>query len=119
MTRPPIDHRLVAYGTLQPGESNHHVVEPLGGSWTEVRVRGHVGTSKWREYQGLPAFTPDPSADPISVSLLETENLVDAWDDLDAFEGPGYRRIEIEMWDESGASLGTAWIYQALNPDPI
>ena len=53
------------------------------------------------------------------MSLLETENLVDAWDDLDAFEGPGYRRIEIEMWDESGASLGTAWIYQALNPDPI
>ena len=119
MTHPPIDHRLVAYGTLQPGEPNFHVVEPLGGTWTQVRVRGHVGTSNWREYQGLPGFTPDDAADPFDVWLLETENLVDAWPDLDAFEGPGYRRIAVPMWDVAGTPLGDAWIYEALNPDPI
>ncbi len=117
MTEPPIDHRLVAYGTLQPGEPNFHVVEPLGGSWRQVRVRGHVGTSSWREYQGLPAFTPDPDAEPLEVWLLETEALATAWPDLDEFEGPGYRRVAVPMWDPSGSPLGEGWIYQALDPD--
>ena len=118
MTGTPIDHRLVAYGTLQPGKPNYHVVEHLGGTWTKVRVRGHVGTSKWREYEGLPAFTLDDAAAPVDVWLLETEALVGAWDDLDAFEGPGYRRIAVAVWDLSGAPLGNGWIYEALNPDP-
>ncbi len=113
----PIDHRLVAYGTLAPGESNYHVVEPLGGEWTQVRVRGHRGTSNWREYSGLPAFTPDPTADPIDAWLLEAVTLVDAWPDIDAFEGPGYRRVSIEVTDPTGTALGPAWIYQVLHPD--
>lgn len=117
MTGTPIDHRLIAYGTLQPGEPNFHVVEPLGGSWTEVRVRGRVGTSNWREYAGLPAFTPDESAEPIDVMLLESDRLPEAWPDLDAFEGPGYRRIAVPMWDTAGTALGNGWIYQALHPD--
>ena len=116
MTTVPIDHRLIAYGTLRPGEPNFHVVEHLGGTWTPVRVRGRVGTSNWREYTGLPAFTPDPTAEPIEVMLLESEHLAEAWPELDEFEGPGYRRIAIPMWDPTGAPLGDGWIYQALNP---
>ena len=118
MTTPPIDHRLIAYGTLQPGQPNFHVVEPLGGTWRQVRVRGRVGTSAWREYQGLPAFTPDAAAAAIDVWLLESASLADAWPRLDEFEGPGYRRVAVEMWDPAGATLGHGWIYQALNPDP-
>jgi hypothetical protein len=26
---------LAVYGTLAPGQPNHHVVAPLGGEWTE------------------------------------------------------------------------------------
>lgn len=117
MTQPSIDDRLVAYGTLRPGEPNFHVVEHLGGTWTTVRVCGRVGTSNWRQYAGLPAFTPDDAADPIEVMLLESELLAGAWDELDAFEGPGYQRIAIAMWDLSNAPLGDGWIYQALHPD--
>ena len=113
----PIDHRLVAYGTLAPGESNHHIVEPLGGAWTRVRVRGHRGTSNWRDYSGLPAFTPDPDADPVDVWLLEASALVDSWPDIDAFEGPGYERVPIDVTDLDGRTLAPAWIYQALHPD--
>jgi len=118
VSRTPIDHRLVAYGTLIPGRANHHVVEPLGGTWAPVRVRGRVGTSAWRGYAGLPAFTPDPAAEPIDVWLLESEALAGSWPMLDDFEGPGYRRIPIAITDPRGTALGEAWIYQALHPDP-
>ena len=117
MTTVPIDHRLIAYGTLRPGEPNFHVVEHLGGTWTPVRVRGRVGTSNWREYEGLPAFTPDRTVEPIEVMLLESAQLATAWADLDAFEGPGYQRIAVPMWDVDDTPLGDGWIYQALDPD--
>ena len=28
-------HTLAVYGTLAPGQPNHHVLAPLGGEWTE------------------------------------------------------------------------------------
>lgn len=117
MSLAPLDHRLVAYGTLAPGEPNHHVVEALGGTWTEVAVRGRLGTSAWREYHGLPAFVPDPTGPEVFAWLLESARLVEAWPELDAFEGPGYRREAVAVTRRDGRPWGEAWIYHALRPD--
>ena len=35
-------HTLAVYGTLAPGQPNHHVVAPLGGEWTDGLVEGHL-----------------------------------------------------------------------------
>ena len=62
MTTVPIDHRLIAYGTLRPGEPNFHVVEHLGGTWpswpnsTSESGRPGVGARHRTPY---PVWVPD------------------------------------------------------------
>ncbi|MCA9802105.1 MAG: hypothetical protein KC777_08970, partial [Cyanobacteria bacterium HKST-UBA02] len=33
-------HRLAAYGTLRPGESNHHIVSHIEGEWLAGEATG-------------------------------------------------------------------------------
>ena len=40
-------HTLATYGTLAPGRPNHHVVEPLGGEWTEGLIEGDLLPVGW------------------------------------------------------------------------
>ena len=117
MSRPlSIDCRLVAYGTLIPGRSNHHMIAHLQGSWTEVQLRGHLGVSVWRDQHGLPAFVNDGDGPHVPAWLLESPDLPDMWAELDAFEGPGYRRIPVmPTLAASGESLPEAYVYEALN----
>ena len=35
-------HRLAVYGTLAPGQPNHHIVAPLGGEWGPGLVEGDL-----------------------------------------------------------------------------
>ena len=113
------EHRLAVYGTLAPGEVNHDQLADIAGRWFDGAVRGHLHAEGWGATLGFPAVVLDTEGPEVRVRVFESSDLPDHWERLDRFEGPGYRRIEIEMWDESSASLGTAWIYQALNPDPI
>ncbi len=47
--------------------------------------------------------------------MLESPELASVWDRLDAFEGPGYRRVAVPVLDpQSGAQLGRASVYEAL-----
>ena len=68
-------HTLAVYGTLAPGQPNHHIVAPLRGEWTDGLIEGDL----------LPVGLRAP--------LLAT-----AWPDLDRFEGPGYRRILVPVF---------------------
>lgn len=114
MTDTSLEHRLVAYGTLVPGRSNADVIADLGGTWTEVRVRGHLGASTWRDVAGYPAFRRDPDAPLVAAWLLESPLLGSAWDRLDAFEGPGYRRVQVAVEAVDGTELAPAYVYEAL-----
>ncbi len=119
---PPVAHVLLAYGTLAPGESNHDVVSGVGGRWYRGSVRGTKGVRRSGHYRGFPAFVPDPAGPPVDVAILVSAELVDHWDRLDEFEGPGYRRIEIEA--RTDPASGAPWprcrgfIYESIDDDP-
>ncbi len=110
-----LDHperRLAAYGSLLPGENNHHHVATLAGRWVEGTVEGTLHDRGWAARQGYPGFVPGGSGDRVAVRVLESPALPDAWDRLDAFEGEAYRRIlaPVEMKTaDAGAGSGAVW----------
>lgn len=109
-----LDHperRLAAYGSLLPGENNHHHVASLVGRWVEGTVEGTLHDRGWAARQGYPGFVPGTSGDRVAVKVFESLALPEAWDRLDAFEGKAYRRIlaPIEMKSGTGAGGETVW----------
>lgn len=79
--------KLVAYGTLAPGQPNHEVVETISGTWTPCVVRGSV-----RQQLGFPVLSWSPSGAEIQAQLLISGDLPQSWSRLDAFEGSAYCR---------------------------
>ncbi len=115
MTEIAAQRALAVYGTLAPGESNHHVVAAIDGRWVEASIRGHRFTARWRDTPGYPGFRPDPEGPLVPALILVADDLDEHWDRLDAFEGPGYKRVEIEVFDRPGAELiGRAFVYETL-----
>ena len=109
-----LDHperRLAVYGSLLPGENNHHHVATLAGRWLEGTVEGTLCDRGWAARQGYPGFVPGSSGDRVAVRVLESPALPDAWERLDAFEGEAYRRIlaPVEMTSGTGAGGETVW----------
>jgi gamma-glutamylcyclotransferase (GGCT)/AIG2-like uncharacterized protein YtfP len=93
-----VSHNLAVYGTLAPGQPNHHVVVPLGGEWTDGVIEGDLLQVGWGAALGYPAFRPGAGPATVPVKLLTTPRLAAAWPDLDAFEGAEYRRILIPVF---------------------
>ena len=104
------DTRLATYGTLRPGEVNHHQLDGLSGVWRHGRVRGRLVPAGQAEL-GHRALVLDPEAPEVELSLFESPDLPDHWARLDAFEGPGYRRVAIRVETADGEI--EAWIYAA------
>lgn len=93
-----ISRTLAVYGTLVPGRSNHHVVEPLGGVWSEGFVEGDLAPAGWGATLGFPAFIPRADGPLVAVHVLTSPKLSAHWPRLDHFEGPGYRRILVPVF---------------------
>jgi len=96
-------HVLAVYGTLAPGRSNHHVVAPLGGEWTDGVVEGELLPEGWGAALGYAAFRPLAGGATVAVHVLTSARLPDAWAWLDAFEGPEYRRILVPVFGPGAA----------------
>ncbi len=80
--------RLVIYGTLAPGESNHHLLAGVGGSWFRGTVRGRRGT-----HDGYPTLRAAAGAASVEVLVLCSSALPDLYRRrLDDFEGPLWPR---------------------------
>ena len=94
--------RLATYGTLSPGEPNHHQLEGLSGAWRPGAVRGRLAESGWGAALGYRGLTLDPEGERIAVQLFESKDLPDHWARLDAFEGPDYRRVVARVETASG-----------------
>ena len=90
-------HTLAVYGTLAPGRSNHHVVAPLGGEWTDGVIEGDLFPEGWGATLGYPACRPRAGGPIVPVKILSAPALAAAWPAIDRFEGPGYRRILVPV----------------------
>lgn len=109
--------RLAVYGTLGPGRSNHHVVEPYGGTWTHGRVRGDLVESGWGAAVGYPALRMRADGPWVTVYLLESDRLPAGWPDIDAFEGAEYQRILVPVFadrDDATEIIAIANLYEIV-----
>jgi gamma-glutamylcyclotransferase (GGCT)/AIG2-like uncharacterized protein YtfP len=95
-------HRLAVYGSLAPGRHNHDQLEGISGTWVSGHVRGSVIDIDWGADAGYPGFILDPDGPPVPVMVLESPQLGEHWDRLDAFEGPGYVRIVVDVVTDAG-----------------
>src|SRR5579862_9903898 len=96
------EHRLVVYGSLAPGKSNHHQLTGLSGEWRPGRVRGWFRDVGWGTGQGFPGLTPDPAGPEVAVQVFWSMDLPAHWARLDVFEGADYRRVPIDVTTEDG-----------------
>ena len=86
------NHRLAAYGTLRPNQSNYSVVADITGVWVPGNVIGNVV-----ERHGYPVLTWNERGTEIPVEILVSEKLPEHWSRVDAFEGIEYQRILIPV----------------------
>jgi len=84
------ENRLVVYGSLAPGEANHHVVAGLNGSWRPCVITGTISL-----HDGYRIFRWEKNGPRIDAQLLISSELPSHWQTLDEFEGADYRRVVI------------------------
>jgi gamma-glutamylcyclotransferase (GGCT)/AIG2-like uncharacterized protein YtfP len=103
------DHRLVVYGSLAPGKSNHGQLAGLAGTWTPGRMRGHFQDRGWGAGQGFPGLVPDPAGPEVEVLVFTSADLPAHWARLDAFEGADYGRVLVEVEIEGATVRGNIY----------
>jgi len=104
--------QLAVYGSLAPGEPNHHHLADVAGSWRDGFVRGRLLPAGWGAGIGYPGMRWDEEGEPVPVKLLISNDLPRHWARLDAFEGNDYRRVLVPVRTESGF-LAVANLYEA------
>jgi gamma-glutamylcyclotransferase (GGCT)/AIG2-like uncharacterized protein YtfP len=109
--------RLATYGTLAPARQNHRHLSDLPGRWLVGHVRGSLVEAGWGAKVGYPGLVLDPNGTPIEVFLLESRALTHHWQRLDAFEGPGYRRVTTDVLTDEGVL--PASIYVLTDPTAL
>ncbi len=110
-------HTLAVYGTLAPGQPNHHIVAPLGGEWTDGLIEGDLLPVGWGAALGYPGFRPRVGGAAVAVQVLTAPLLATAWPTLDRFEGPGYQRILVPVFSTelSPGQAGERRLYTVAN----
>ena len=106
---------LAVYGSLAPGRSNYHIVEPLGGEWSDGFIEGDLFQTGWGAALGYWAFRPRAGGNRIDVKVLKSSRLCGAWRMLDDFEGDEYRRILVAVMTEKNDLYTVANLYAAAD----
>jgi gamma-glutamylcyclotransferase (GGCT)/AIG2-like uncharacterized protein YtfP len=102
--------RLATYGTLAPGRQNHSELSDLAGRWLVGHVCGSLVDAGWGAELGYPALVLDPEGPEIEVFVFESQALLHHWDRLDAFEGPGYRRVAVDVTTDEGVLPASIYV---------
>ena len=110
------DTRLATYGTLAPGQVNHHQLAGLNGRWRQGTVRGRLDAAGWAAPLGYSGLVLDSTGPLVDVQLFESLDLPDHWSRLDEFEGTEYRRVVTQVSTREGDV--PAWIYVIADEDP-
>jgi gamma-glutamylcyclotransferase (GGCT)/AIG2-like uncharacterized protein YtfP len=106
MSGPGGPDRLAVYGTLVPGGANAEVLAAVPGEWAAGTVVGTRHEDGWRGYPGL---VLDGRGE-VAVAVLRSSVLDEHLARLDAFEGPGYRRVATTVRLQGGSEVD-AWVY--------
>jgi len=109
--------RLAVYGSLAPGQANHHQLAGLQGSWSSGTVRGRLLPPGWGAALGYPGLMLDPAADEIAVQILTSDDLPRHWARLDDFEGEGYRRTIVMVMTAQGEIPACLYVLAAEGVD--
>lgn len=104
------DTRLATYGTLAPGRQNHEQLSGMPGRWLIGRVHGSLAEAGWGAALGYPALILDSDGEPIEVFVFESPLLAQHWRRLDAFEGPGYRRVVVDVSTAEGVLRASIYV---------
>ena len=96
------ERRLAVYGTLAPGQPNHHQLSGLQGTWSVGKVRGRLFAEGWGAAMGYPGLILDAEGDEVNVQVFESDDLPQHWARLDDFEGEGYRREIVRVSTTQG-----------------
>lgn len=110
----PDVERLAVYGSLAPGRPNHHHLSDLAGTWRSGVVWGRLINDGWGADLGFPGLMLAPDGAPLEVQMLESPELAAHWPRLDAFEGEGYTRVQVNVATDEG--FVQAWIYTLASP---
>jgi gamma-glutamylcyclotransferase (GGCT)/AIG2-like uncharacterized protein YtfP len=97
--------KLVVYGTLAPGESNHSVLGSVPGDWRPCWIKGSITIRN-----ALPCLSWNPSNDEIPAKLFTSTELASKWKRLDSFEGTSYRRRLIPVQTDTGMEVANAYL---------
>ena len=84
---------LFVYGTLAPGQVNHHVLAGVTGDWQRASLRGVLHEEGWGAEFGCPGIVPSADGETVAGYLFLSRELGNLWATLDAFEGDGYERV--------------------------
>lgn len=95
-------HRLASYGTLAPGQPNHHELADLNGRWFKGTVRGRLLKIGWGANLGYLGLVLDADGGMINVHVFESADLPDHWSRLDEFEGAEYHRTIVDVETPDG-----------------
>jgi gamma-glutamylcyclotransferase (GGCT)/AIG2-like uncharacterized protein YtfP len=107
---------LAVYGSLAPGNENHHLLRGLRSAWSEGYVEAVPADRGWGVSLGFAALVWKPGAPRHRVHLLRSPDLSATWARLDKFEGADYRRLLVPVW--SGTNLlGVANLYSVATTD--
>ncbi len=97
--------RLFVYGTLQPGGPNEHVLADITGEWHTAYVKGRLVEDGWGASMGYPALVVDEEGGEVHGQVLTSNELVDHWARLDAFEGDEYQRTVVTVTLTNGETV--------------
>jgi gamma-glutamylcyclotransferase (GGCT)/AIG2-like uncharacterized protein YtfP len=124
------DRALAVYGTLAPGEENYHAMLGINGTWVDGFIYGYKFEVTWGGADGYPGVVLDPAGNRVPVKVMISDDLDSHWRRLDDFEGPGFRRVPVDVYadpeaetsegtddDTNGAEpqvIGQAFVFEAL-----
>jgi len=102
--------RLFVYGTLAPGQVNHHYLESIPGDWQTATLPGWSLNQEWALETGYPGIAPSRGDTEVKGHLLSSNSLSKYWVTLDHFEGSEYVRQVVAVNLNNGEST-YAYVY--------